>query len=166
MKTYVILLTFLVAVFSSTLVHAEEDKLSVPRFVSLGSGKANARTGPGKRYPVRWTYVRDGLPVEIVGEFDVWRKVRDKDGEEGWVHKSLLSVDRTVIISTCSDGSGIVPLFRDASSESVVVAKAEKGAILDLETCVNAWCQASFGGFDGWIERKFLWGIYPNENFN
>ena len=69
-----------------------------PRYVSLGSDRVNVRTGPGVRYPVAWRFVRRGLPVEIIAEYELWRKIRDRDGAEGWVHKSLLSGRRTVVV--------------------------------------------------------------------
>ena len=57
--------------------------MPIPRFVSLRSDKVFARTGPALRYPIKWVYVRSGMPIEIIQEFDTWRKVRDIKGEEG-----------------------------------------------------------------------------------
>ena len=80
---------------------AAEDKrlgasgLPLPRFVSLKSDEVNLRTGPGKRYPIDWIYRRRGLPVEIIDEFDDWRRVRDHDGTVGWVHRFMLVSQRT-----------------------------------------------------------------------
>jgi hypothetical protein len=54
--------------------------LPVPRFVSLRTEPINLRTGPGVRYPVEWVYVRKRLPVEVIAEFDTWRRIRDPDG--------------------------------------------------------------------------------------
>jgi SH3-like domain-containing protein len=75
----------------------EAGGLPVPRFVSLKSDRVNARAGPGQRYPVEWVFVRRGLPVEVVAESDLWRRVRDMEGVEGWVHKGLLSGQRTAV---------------------------------------------------------------------
>jgi len=75
-----------------------DDALPVPRFVSLKAEEANLRTGPGIRYPVRWVYWKKWLPVEIIEEYDHWRKIRDAEGESGWIHKSLLSGRRTILI--------------------------------------------------------------------
>ena len=72
--------------------------LPLPRFVSLAAERVNVRFGPGKQYPVNWMFARQGLPVEIIEEFDTWRKIRDHDGEEGWVHSSLLSSRRTIMV--------------------------------------------------------------------
>ena len=65
--------------------------LPIPRFVSLSADKVFVRTGPALRYPIKWVYQRENMPVEIIQEFDTWRKIRDMDGDDGWVHQSLLS---------------------------------------------------------------------------
>jgi len=44
---------------------------------------------------VSWLYLKQGLPVEIIQEYDNWRRVRDADGTEGWVNQSLLSGQRS-----------------------------------------------------------------------
>src|SRR4051794_17125501 len=63
--------------------------LPLPRFVTLKAKKINLRVGPGQDYAVSWLYVKSGLPVEIVQEFDNWRRIRDADGTEGWVFHSM-----------------------------------------------------------------------------
>ncbi|HKH69397.1 MAG TPA: SH3 domain-containing protein, partial [Reyranella sp.] len=64
--------------------------LPIPRFASLRSDEVNVRTGPGPRYPIDWVFKRKAMPVEIVAEFENWRKIRDWQGASGWVHQSLL----------------------------------------------------------------------------
>ena len=73
--------------------------LPLPRFVSLKSNDVNVRRGPGQEYDVAYTYVREGLPVEITQEFDNWRKIRDSEGAEGWVFHSLLAGKRTALVA-------------------------------------------------------------------
>src|SRR5262245_138819 len=63
--------------------------LPVPRFVSLKAGRVNVRNGPGEDYKVSWVFTKPALPVEIIAEFDTWRRVRDSDGAVGWVFHSL-----------------------------------------------------------------------------
>ena len=57
-----------------------ESGLALPRMVSLRSNLINARSGPGARYPIEWVYRQKGAPVEIIAEFELWRKIRDWDG--------------------------------------------------------------------------------------
>ena len=73
--------------------------LPLPRYVSLRAGEVNLRTGPGVQYPVDWVYLRQNLPMEIIAEYGTWRKVRDWQGTQGWVHQSMVSGLRTLIIT-------------------------------------------------------------------
>ncbi|MCB9979238.1 MAG: hypothetical protein H6862_06520 [Rhodospirillales bacterium] len=142
--------------------------LPVPRYVSLRSDHIYARTGPGMRYPIKWVFQKDGLPVEVIQEFDTWRKVRDKDGETGWIHQSLLSGARSVIVlSSDSKVPEPVDMRRGAGGDSRLVARAEPGVVGVLRKCdKSGWCQIDAQGFRGWIDRHFLWGIYPGENLD
>jgi SH3-like domain-containing protein len=133
----------------------------VPRFVSLRSGEVFARTGPGKQYPVRWVYRKKDLPVEIILEYEGWRKIRDRDGGQGWVHQTLLSGKRTAII----DGEENITIYRHPRSDARAAAAVEPSAIVEIEACDNAWCNINAAGYEGWILRKYLWGVYQNENF-
>ena len=71
-----------------------QDHLPLPRFASLDSNEVNLRAGPGTDYPILWVYQRKGLPVEIIQEFDTWRRIRDRDGTVGWVQQNQLSGKR------------------------------------------------------------------------
>lgn len=136
--------------------------LPLPRFVSLGSDKVNVRAGPGVRYPIAWQFVRKGLPVELVAEYEHWRKIRDQDGAEGWVHKNLLTGRRTVLVQ-----GGLASLLRkpEPGPEVETLAQVEPGVQARLLTCRNEWCQVQVGSQRGWLKRTQLWGVYANERF-
>ncbi|MGI9419233.1 MAG: SH3 domain-containing protein [Geminicoccaceae bacterium] len=53
--------------------------LPIPRFVSLDARQreVNVRFGPGQQYPINWVFTRPGVPLEIIAEFDNWRKIKD-----------------------------------------------------------------------------------------
>jgi len=135
-----------------------ETKLPVPRFVSLRSNEVNLRTGPGTNYPVDWVYVRRGLPVEIIAEFDVWRKIRDWQGTVGWVHQSMLEGKRTARIT------GAERDLRSEPAESAsIVARLAPGVIGRLLECEAAWCRIDADDYRGWLKRDEFWGTYPDE---
>jgi SH3-like domain-containing protein len=134
--------------------------LPVPRFVTLATNEVNLRTGPGLRYPVKVVIKRSGLPVEIIREFDVWRQVRDVDGAEGWVHKSMLSGRRSVIVR-----GQMQTLLRDPKADARPVAKLEPGVIASVAQCAEKWCSIEVGGYGGWLKKENLWGVYPDEMF-
>ncbi len=136
--------------------------LPIPRFVSLASNKVFVRTGPALRYPIKWVYQREHLPVEIVQEFDTWRKIRDMDGDDGWIHQSLLSGDRYGIVK----GEANLPLRKAPVGEARILALLEQNVVASINQCNGAWCQVMAEGYTGWTERKFLWGIYDSEDFD
>lgn len=132
--------------------------LPVPRFVSLGSDKINVRRGPGQQYPIVWVYVRRGLPVEVVAEYDLWRQIRDHDNTVGWVQKNLLSGKRTGLVT-----GGVRTLHSDPSPDSAPVALLEPGVLGEIRSCRDAWCAFRVKGYDGWLRREDLWGVFPDE---
>lgn len=136
--------------------------LPIPRFVSLGSEKVFVRTGPALRYPIKWVYQREHMPVEIIQEFDTWRKIRDMDGDDGWVHQSLLSGARSGIVK----GEAKLSVHKDPDANSSTIVYFEPNVVVSLDKCHGLWCKVSAQGYDGWAERKFLWGIYADEDFD
>jgi len=134
--------------------------LPLPRYVSLRAAEINLRTGPGVQYPIEWVYRRQHLPIEIIAEFRTWRKVRDWQGAQGWVHQGMLSGQRYVIVT-----GALRTLRAEADVKSRPVAKLEKGVIVRLNNCpaVSAWCQVEAGKFKGWLRKVEFWGAYPNE---
>jgi SH3-like domain-containing protein len=138
---------------------AKEEALPVPRFVSIKASQANIRTGPNVRYPVRWVFVRKGEPVEIIAEFEQWRKIRDKQGDDGWIHESMLSGRRQAVIT----GEKPQLIYRKADYASAPLAKFEPEVRVELDSCMAEWCRVEFKSYKGWIEKKYLWGVYAHE---
>jgi SH3-like domain-containing protein len=136
--------------------------LPIPRYVSLKSDRVNLREGPSKDHRTIWVFQRAGLPVEITAEFEIWRKVRDSEGAEGWVLHSLLSGRRTALVAPWKKGVDSI-LYSKASSKSVPVAKLQSNVIASVRACDGSWCHISGEGFDGYVEQSNLWGVYPNE---
>ena len=139
--------------------------LPLPRFVSLKSGRVNLRIGPGQGYPINWMYLKSGLPMEIVQEYDTWRRVRDAEGTEGWINQSLLSGKRTGIAAPWQRGKeAVVTLYDGPDEKSSAVASLEPGAIGMIKACNGDWCQMDFSGHKGWVRQRMIWGAYPGEN--
>lgn len=136
--------------------------LPVPRFVSLKAGRVNVRVGPGEDYKVAWVFTRSALPVEVIAEFDTWRRVRDSDGTVGWVFHSLLSSKRTAVVTPWAKGDPL-PVRAEAATDSAITAYLQPGVLASIDRCRGGWCDLSGKGFAGWIEQSRLWGAYPDE---
>lgn len=158
-----VLFILIIISFFNFSAKAEPVTLPLPRYVSLRSNMINLHVGPGKNYPIDWQYVRQSLPVEIIAEFDTWRQIRDWQGSQGWVHKSLLSGKRTVWIL-----HKVRPLRNAPDEKAKVVAQLEPGVIGKAIECQGNWCKIEikspqYGSYKGWVKRRCLWGVYPNE---
>lgn len=129
--------------------------LPLPRFVSLRAETANARRGPSLSHRVDWTFMRRGWPLQVTAEYGQWRRVRDAEGAEGWVHHSLLSGTRTVVVAA----DALVPLRTTRSDASAVLAYIEPGVVARLEACDGAWCRVDAAGAEGWVPDGVLWGV-------
>lgn len=137
-----------------------QDRLPLPRFASLDSGEANLRAGPGKDYPILWVYQRKGLPVEIIQEFDTWRRIRDRDGTVGWVQQNLLSGKRTALVIDQQR------TLRAEPGSGAAIAILQPGVIAHIEECrSDDWCRLEVQGYKGWLTRDGFWGAYPDEAF-
>ena len=135
-----------------------ESGLPVPRFVSIKPDKAYMRTGPGDQYPIAWVYVRAGMPVEVLREWEIWRQVRDIDGTVGWMNKNLLTGERHAIVTR-----NVRTLYAGADLQAQPVWRIEPGAVVAVVLCEGAWCRVTRDGKGGYILRSQLWGVYPSE---
>jgi len=136
--------------------------LPVPRFVSLKRSKVNVRRGPSSEHKIAWVFHHKGLPVEIVAEFENWRRVRDSDGQEGWIYHTLLAGKRTITVAPWRNGVAI-NLHESPAQTGTVIANVSAGAVGNIKECTGNWCKVNLGDFQGWINQSMLWGVYPNE---
>ncbi len=141
-------------------VHPGASGLPIPRFVSLSSDKANMRAGPGVRYPITWVYRRKGIPLMVMAEFEYWRKARDAEGTEGWMHGSLLRGRRTALLR-----GQISELRQSPNTEAPVTLRAEAGVVGRLLSCRGDWCQMVLNDVRAWLPRSNIFGALPNEEF-
>jgi SH3-like domain-containing protein len=141
---------------------SHESGLPIPRFVTMRKGETYVRVGPGTRFPIDWVFTRKDMPVEILGENDVWRQIRDWEGTVGWVLSSQLNGRRTVIVK-----GEVGTLRNEPSSTADPVAHIEPGVIARLMECPvpGDWCRIEVNDIKGWIHRGEIFGVYPTEVF-
>ena len=128
---------------------------SLPRFVSLKSSKVNMRRGPGKEFRIDWVYYRKNLPVKIIFEYLRWRKIEDFEGYTGWVHASLLSGKKSLII--IGDN---VPLRERPVKDASPIAYLQRHVLVFPELCKKAWCKVEINSYNGWVDRELVWGDF------
>ncbi len=163
LKSYLFQLLCIGALFlgSSTLaqdVRGPVTNLPMPRFVSLKASKANVRRGPSLTHRIDWVFTRRDMPLEITAEHGHWRRVQDREGQGGWVHYSLLSGVRTVLIE-----QDMLPILVRPEENTATAAHLELGVVARLGECSPTWCKVSSGGYKGWAPKTALWGVKPEE---
>jgi len=132
--------------------------LPLPRYVSLKSAETNVRRGPSLTHRIDWIYKRADLPVQIIAEYENWRRIVDRDGLGGWVHYTLLSGERTVLVDEDQ-----TPVRSRPEASAPEVAVFELGVIAFLGACEIDWCRIEAGGYKGWALKTALWGVDADE---
>jgi SH3-like domain-containing protein len=127
----------------------------LPYFANLRPDEAWGRRGPSYKQPVLWEYRRRGLPLLVIDKTELWRQVRDPQGDTVWIHKSLLSRNGIVMIKTKTP----IPLYRAMGEDQSVIAYADPMALLRLGPCQGQRCQLRQGNIRGWADRSALWGV-------
>ena len=167
----VLLIIIAIGVLAASFARAADNPsgLPLPRFATTRSTPINVRVGPGTRYDIAWVYVKAGTPVEIVQEFDTWRKIRDVDGSEGWVHQNLLSGKRAGITAPWRQNEQI-PLLAQRGNQDGVRAYLGPGFRVEISKCDGAWCEVSASAasatYSGYLPQSEIWGVYKDEEFD
>jgi SH3-like domain-containing protein len=133
------------------------DKL--PRFASLRSDEVNLRVGPGENYPIEWVFKRKDMPVEVIEQFQNWRRVQDWQGDKGWVLDRMITAKRQVVVEGATRG-----LYKEPDPASPLVARAEPGVIARLIDLQGPWCDIQAGAYRGWVRRDEVWGVFADES--
>ncbi len=156
------LIAALLPVSAAPPVHAQErgpvTNLPLPRYVSLKTSEGNVRRGPSLTHRIDWVLKRRDMPLRITAEHGHWRRVQDREGAGGWMHYSLLSGVRTVIVE-----EDMLPLTVRPDPRSPVVAQLEAGVVARLGACDPSRCRLSVTGYRGWADKDALWGVAPDE---
>ena len=128
---------------------ADENK----KFLSLKNNEVNLRQGPSFEYPIKFTYIKKYLPVEVLDKSETWIKIRDFENNSGWIHTSQLSKKKSAI---CKKKNSV--LYKKPTVFSKPLAKLEIGRLVLVKKCKLKWCKISSGNFSGWIYKNSLWG--------
>ncbi|MGB3407903.1 MAG: SH3 domain-containing protein [Jannaschia sp.] len=132
--------------------------LPLPRYVSMKAAEGYARRGPSGTHRIDWVFKRRYMPLQITAEYGHWRRVQDREGAGGWMHYSLLSGNRTVLVEAPE-----VVLHRRPATDAPMTARLQSGVVAWLGECSAGWCKLEVDGTEGWAETSALWGVEPGE---
>lgn len=146
---------------ANTSARGPVTSLPLPRFVSMKAARANVRRGPSLTHRIDWVFRHRNTPLEITAEYGHWRRVRDHDGAGGWMHYSLLSGVRTVIVE-----ADMLTLRARAGTDAMAVARLEAGVIARVLECGPEWCRLDSDGYVGWAPKQGYWGVRTDETLD
>lgn len=124
---------------------------SEKEYMSVSTPRANLRAEPEEKGELLWRLWKF-MPVEIVAYRGDWRKIRDLDGDEGWLHKSTLENVPTVMVSAKEAKLRKTP-------GGAVVWYLERGYAMRVFSIRGDWIEVSdLAGVSGWIHKSVVWG--------
>ena len=141
---YISIFAFVLVFFAAGFAMAER--------LSVSSTIANIRSGPGTNYEILWK-VESYYPIMVLKKSGSWINFRDFEGDEGWIHTSLVDKTPTVITikDTCNVRTG-------PGTNHDVIFTVEKGIpflILDRQ---KSWIKIQHADGDrGWIHKSLVW---------
>ena len=131
--------------------------LGAPSFaqqmVSVSGEEINMRSGPGTRFEAVWSLIR-GYPLRVLGRRGGWLKVRDFEGDQGWVFRPLTGRAPHHIVK--AQGAN---LRARPSTRSRILGRLSYGDILRTLGKRAGWVRVrQSDGTRGWVARRLLWG--------
>ena len=134
---------FVFIIFCSSAAPAER--------LAVSGSVANIRSGPGANYDVLWQ-VGKYYPLLIHEKSGKWLKFSDYEGDEGWIHQSLVSKIPTVITKTKSN------IRVGPGTSFKVLATVGKGIPFRIIKREGDWLNIQHADGDkGWIHKSLMW---------
>lgn len=134
-------------------VNAQQEKVQ-PYWVSINKSESRMRTGPGTDYPIKWVFKRKHLPMKVIAKLSDWRQVEDPDGDQGWMHVSQLSPERTAMVI----GNSNVDLLDQPVANARVAWRAQPGVVGRIDDCKNGFCRIDVAGRAGYVDVRKIMG--------
>ena len=144
MKTFVSAILLLGIFFTCGVAQAERMAVTIP--------VANIRSGPGTNYDILWN-VEKYYPVEIIKKSGKWLHFRDFEGDQGWIHVSLVGKIATVITKSdqCNIRSG-------PGTDNKILFTVGRGIPFKIIQSKGNWLQIEHADGDkGWIHKTLVW---------
>jgi SH3-like domain-containing protein len=120
--------------------------------MAIAAGTANVRSGPGTKHDQLWQ-VEKYYPVMVVEKKSGWCRIKDFEGDEGWIESSLLDKTNTVIVRVpkCNVRSG-------PGTEHETLFSVTKGIPFKVLQTKGQWLQVEHADGDaGWVLKNLVW---------
>lgn len=126
--------------------------IAMAEYVSVKVPVANIRSGPNETSDLLWK-VEMYHPLFILEKKDGWCHFRDFEGDQGWIHGSLVHKEQTVITKKddCNVRSGPDTKFE-------VLFTTETGIPFKVLKKQGKWLNVLHSdGDQGWLHQSLVW---------
>ena len=144
--------TFRIIFIFFFLIFFNNTKAEENYFLSLKYNKVNVRYGPGLDYPIKFIYLKKNFPVEIIDEKENFRKILDYKNNGGWVHRSQLKKNKSLI--TLQEKI----LFKNSTKYSTPIVVVKRGRLLIIKKREKNWLKVATEDYTGWVNNENVWG--------
>ena len=125
-------------------------------FVRVTAETANVRKAPARGAELLRQAFEDD-PLRVIASRGAWLKVRDFEGQEGWIHSRLTDGQATVIVT-----AAVANVRSGPGTTHAVTYTAERGVAFRVIGTRAHWLQVTHAdGARGWIHRELVWGDTP-----
>jgi SH3-like domain-containing protein len=130
-------------IFCST-AFAQRMAVSVP--------EGNVRSGPGKKHQIIWK-VEKYHPLKIIKKVGKWYRFRDYEGDEGWIHTSI--IDKTATVITKKDDCNV---RSGPGTNHKIILRVARGIPFKVLKRKGSWFHIQHADGDkGWIYKTLVW---------
>lgn len=126
---------------------------ALAEMASIKGEKVNMRAKPDTASTVLWE-LGDGFPLRVLRKKKSWLKVKDFEGDVGWVYRRLTANRPHLIVK-----KKLVNIRRKPNPGSRIIGKAKYGVVFATLKQYKGWAKVKHqSGLIGWIRRDLLWG--------
>ena len=123
------------------------------KMVAVDRDRIHVRSGPGQNYSILW-HLERGFPLQVIGSDRDWYKVRDYEGDVGWVFKPLTNSQAHVVVRKRE-----INVRSGPGTNYRIVAKAREGVVFRTVGRQKGWLKVRHqNGTTGWVARDLVWG--------
>jgi SH3-like domain-containing protein len=125
-------------------------------FVRVTAETANVRKAPARSAEALRQAFEDD-PLRVLASRGGWLKIRDFEGQEGWIHAGLTDGRATVIVT-----ARVANVRSGPGTGHAVTYTAERGVAFRVTGTRGDWVRVTHAdGAQGWVHRDLLWGEVP-----
>lgn len=126
---------------------------ALAEMTSIKGEKVNMRAKPASTATILWQ-LGEGFPLKVLKKRRNWLKVKDFEGDVGWVFRKLTSKRPHLIVK-----KKMVNIRNKPASRSRIIGKAKYGVVFATLKQYRGWAKVKHqSGLIGWIRRDLLWG--------